>query len=156
MKSIAKALAVIAALSSAVALANKATIEEQTVFDAFPAPVFEQISLNDGMATLLAVKGNDGLMHHVISLQDDARCDGRTATTLGNTYAMVNGNNVDFTRSCSTAGTLYMAAASYKDDQTIETAIMHSNFLTVNGANVGNAVFSVENYSQTLRNFALK
>lgn len=142
-------------LASIATSATAARIADNQAFDAYPNAPFEQVSINDGMATLMAVKGHDGLLHHVVSLQDDGHCNGHTATTLGTTTIKFNHVRVDVTQACSTAGTLYLSPVDALNEDTAAAIIHNSQYVTVAGAPVGNAVFNVEAYGQTLNNFGL-
>lgn len=128
---------------------------DNQAFDAYPNTPFEQIAINDGTDTLLVVKGHDGLLHHVVSMQDDAHCNGHTASILGNTSIKFNSVEYPVTQACSTAGTLYLSLDSAKADADVSRVIASSDRLTVSGPAVGLAVFDVSLYSSTLRQFGL-
>lgn len=124
-------------------------------FDSRPNTAFEQIGLNDGTAMLTAVKGNDGMLHSVVSVLDDASCDAHTASLLPSTTITFNSYMAAVTQSCSTAGTLYMSPLTEKDNSAITNIIANNQRVTVSGPHLGQVTFDTSKYGETVRKYMI-
>lgn len=125
---------------------------DNVAFDAYPAPMFVVEGIADSTITLQAIKGNDGLIHHVIAGDNDGHCTGHAAEFLSNSRINVGSVNIEVTQSCSTRGTLYLTPASYAAEQALQSQISATSFFNVWGGAVGRMqTFDVSAYHDTMR-----